>query len=585
MSKYNISEMYLRRLEEDAKRLGLDPSIYPEKFAACDKTRFRGLSLSNDTLVCPQALKEEDIPYVLSYLKSLPLITRLQIADTVFTGPVVAKIILALQTHTFRLVSCTIPDGMISLFLMLSHSLRYDTFTNLEIIGRCELGPRDTISLLNNSFLKTLYLANCTLIGKNLSALSSNSTITSLTVMKCGIDSKDVEYLLRNHVLKTLVLEDNPKIGDEGVRALSRHPTITSLSLFNCEIGPRGAYYLSKNQVLETLNLACNDANPPIGDDGAFSLSQSTVTSLSLACCKIGPKGLDSFSKNSVLKKLDISSNPQIVEGIGALGRLSATLTCLNLGSSEIGPAEAAYFLNCPALTTLELSRNPLRDEGVKLISQIPTLTDVNLKKCKISSKGAAFLKTSHLESLNLEYNPIGDEGADSLSNHPTLTRLNLKNCQLGDRGVIALARNSRLTELNVGSNNIIYWGAIALAFNQSIRKLELSANIIDPSALCFFLGNQALTCIIFQGSNLETNRFFDFLNHRNSSSLFQTQYPEKFRDQLKLSQCLPTTVLNEIICDYTRGEYPYSFGLFYHYKANLESDYQNHLLSGLCNN
>ncbi len=579
MSKYNISEMYLRRLGEDAKRLGLDPSIYPEKFAAWDKFR-----ISKDTLVC-HALKEEDIPYIFSYLKSLPVITRLQIADTVFTGPVVAKIILALETHTFNLSRCTIPDGMISHFLMLSHSLRYDTFTNLQIIdspGRCKLGPRDTISLLNNSFLKTLYLERCTLIGKNLSALSSYSTITSLTLYDCGIDSKDVAYLLRNHVLKTLVLDYNPKIGDEGVLALSLHPTITSLSLENCEIGPRGADYLSKNRVLETLNLACNDANPPIGDDGAFSLSQSTVTSLNLACCKIGPKGLDSFSKNSVLKNLDISSNHQIGEGIGALGGLSATLTCLNLGDSKIGPAEAAYFLNCPALTTLELFQNPLRDEGVKLISQIPTLTDVSLINCKISSKGAAFLKTSHLESLNLEYNPIGDEGADSLSNHPTLTRLNLNKCHLGDRGVIALARNSRLTELHVGSNNIVYWGAIALAFNQSIRKLELSADFIDPSALCFFLGNQALTFINVREPNLETNRFFDFLTRRNSSSLFQTHYPEEVREQL--SQLLPT-VLNEMIYDYTRGEYPYNFRLFRHYKANLESDYQNHLLSGLCNN
>ena len=584
MSKYNISEMYLRRLEEDAKRLGLDPSIYPEKFAAWDKKRFRAGSIFNYALVC-QALKAEDIPYVFSYLKSLPVITSLGIEDTVFTGPVVAKIILALETHTFNLSRCTIPDGMISHFLMLSHYLRYDTFTNLQIIGssvRCKLGPRDTISLLNNSFLKTLHLECCTLIGKNLSALSSNSTITSLTLMRCGIDSKDVEYLLRNHVLKTLVLDYNPKIGDEGVLALSLHPIITNLSLVDCEIGPRGADYLSKNRVLETLNLACNDANPPIGDDGAFSLSQSTVTSLILACCNIGPKGLDSFSKNSVLKKIDISSNPQIGEGIGALGGLSATLTCLNLRGSKIGPAEAAYFLNCPAITTLELNHNPLGDEGVKLISQIPTLTDVSLMSCKISSQGAAFLKTSHLESLNLGYNPIGDEGADSLSNHPNLTCLNLCNCQLSDRGVIALARNSRLTELDVSLNNIVYWGAIALAFNQSIRKLELSAKIIDPSALCFFLGNQALTFIKVRGSNLETNRFFDFLTHRNTR--FQTQYPEAVRKQLSERLPLPK-VLNEMIYDYTRGEYPYSFGLFHHYKANLESDYQNHLLSRLCNN
>ena len=454
MSKSLISETYVRRLKEDAKSLNLDPSVCQKKFAQWDIERFRG-STNTNILKCKN-FKRTDIPYIFSYLKSLPVITQLGIEDTEVNSTLLSAIIFVLQkTRTLGLIlaTCVIDDGVIS------HFLREYTLLELKII-RCQMGPQDTISLLNNSVLKTLELRVCTLMGKNLSALSSNSTITSLTLFHCRIDSKDVGFLSENRVLKTLDLEDNPEIGNEGVRVLSRHPTITSLSLNQCKISPQGAYFLSKNRVLKTLILNCNDANPPIGDEGAIALSSHpTVTSLDLNYCKIGPKGLDSFSKNRVLKELNLGSNPDIGKEISA-SWVNTTITSLDLSGSEIGPAEAAYFLNCPVLETLELFENPLGDEGADLLSRIPTLTALGLGRCQINSKGAIyFLNSNQLKSLTLQYNPIRDEGAESLSTHPALTRLNLSECQLSDGGAIALARNSRLTELDLQSNNIVYWG------------------------------------------------------------------------------------------------------------------------------
>ena len=60
--KYYVSEeAHQRRLEEDAKDLKLNPSIYKKKFAEWDSERY-WLGSKRDHLVCAQ-FKQEDIPY------------------------------------------------------------------------------------------------------------------------------------------------------------------------------------------------------------------------------------------------------------------------------------------------------------------------------------------------------------------------------------------------------------------------------------------------------------------------------------------------------------------------------------------
>lgn len=553
-----FSETYLPKLEEDAKTLKLDASIYKEKFAEWDAIR-----AGRNRFQC--TFNPADIPYVLCYLKSHPNFTSLELTGDIINLKII-EIFTALKTRPLILRDCMIADGIISYFL------KYYTFTELEIY-RCRMRLTDTVSLLNNSALKTFVLYNSPLAGINLHALSSNSTITSLTLRRCKIDSKKVGFLSKYHVLETLNLNENPQIRDEGAQALSLLPTVTSLSLAECNIGPKGADFLSKNSVLKTLVLSDN----PLRDKGAHSLSfQPTVTSLELSACKIGPNGANFLSKNPVLKTLNLGENPLKGKGIRALS-FCANLTSLDLTDSNIDVIKAVYFLNCLALKTLVLDYNPLGDEGADWISRISTVTDLSLIECKISSQGASyFLRNPHLEILNLGENPIRDEGADSLSNHPALTDLDLSQCSLGDRGATALARNSRFTKLTLSFNDIVYWGAIALAFNQSIQKLGLSAHKIDSFAIFYFLGNQTLK--EFEGSaHLETT-IFEFVTNRNS--LFQSQYPEAVKKEL--SEHFPE-VLTSIIQDYTKGEFPFSFQLFHDHRPRLGyRDNQDHLISEL---
>ncbi len=554
--KYYVSEeAYQRRLEEDAKDLKLNPSIYKKKFAEWDSGRF-WLGSKHDHLVCVQ-LKQEDIPYILSYLESHSNISHLMLIHCEVNSKIMAEFVSALKVPMI-LRYCTISDGE------LSHLLKHYPLTELEMM-KCVLGPTDTISLLNHSALKILDLSLCTLLGKNFLALS-NSTITSLDLSSSGIDSKDVGFLSNMHALKKLSLSGNPGIGDEGAYILSSHPTVTWLTLVNCGIGPKGAEYLQKNHLLTTLNLNCTSQ---IENEGVTALSShSTITELTLFMCNVGQTAADSLSKNRVLKTLNLSRNPLIKgEGVRAL-LLIATLTSLHLHSNNIGPAEAAYFLNCPALKDLNLSRNPLGDEGAECISRIPTLTELMLDDCKMSSKGAKyFLKTLHLESLDLKGNKIGDEGAEFLSTHPALTSLELPDCALGDRGAIALANNSHLIKLNLCNNNIVYWGAIALGLNQSIQFLGLPVEKVDLLALYSFLGNQALKCVhLGTRRDTQAKRLFDFVTSRNRSSLFQSPYPKEIKKEL-LNHLPP--VLTEIIRSYTPDEY-YSFKLFHDHEPHL---------------
>ena len=86
-----------------------------------------------------------------------------------------------------------------------------------------------------------------------------------------------------------------------------------------------------------------------------------------------------------------------------------------------------------------------MNDETARILSDHPTITDLELKGGRISSKGAEFFRENKIiKKLNLSSNPLGDEGACILSTL-SLSSLSLWGCGIGDKGATVLAGNPYL--------------------------------------------------------------------------------------------------------------------------------------------
>ena len=339
-------------------------------------------------------------------------------------------------------------------------------------------------------------------VNQGLVDLAHNQSLISLELPRLIDEKSNLAILEKNTYLKTLKLtgnDDQPVMVNNKVRILSNHSSVENFDFSRCVMNAEGISPFSKNHVLKSLNLL----DTHIGDDGADILStHPTLTRLNLSLCNISKAGVAVLMKNHVMRELILKVNPIDDEGARLLST-HPSLTKLNLFGCKITDKGAGFLMENHVLTDLNLEVNRLlSDVGARLLSTHRTLTCLNLAFCRIGLTGAAhFLQNTVLRSLNLSHifptqsasNILGNRLAVDFSKHPTLTKLSLKGCHIDDDGAIALASNTRLTWLNLMDNPIGFLGAIALARNESLKTLKVS--IADEKQLgwLFLLGNQNL--------------------------------------------------------------------------------------------
>jgi hypothetical protein len=108
---------------------------------------------------------------------------------------------------------------------------------------------------------------------------------------------------------------------------------------------------------------------------------------------------------------------------------------------------------NNSVLTHLNIKDNVIGDESVLALSGFPSLRNLNLEECSISSDGLQLLLTNNrsIESLNVAVNSIGDEGLDPdlLLGNTTLKVLNLSfNSQITSAAFMNLSLNRSIHTL-----------------------------------------------------------------------------------------------------------------------------------------
>ena len=211
-----------------------------------------------------------------------------------------------------------------------------------------------------------------------------------------------------------------------------------------------------------------------------LDIDQNNLSSKSVASIITG------LSHSSSLTTLDISTSHFSMASMDHLASVlkdhsKCTLTELHLRgcyiSSKGAVKLAAALCNNTKLKHLDLTNNPIGEhvEGVtavaKMLVENKTLTDLELQDCHISSEGAvelaaALCKNTKLKRLDLTNNPIGEHV----------------------EGVTAVAKmlveNKTLTDLELQDCHISSEGAVKLAAalckNSTLKHLDLRRNPIS---------------------------------------------------------------------------------------------------------
>ncbi|XP_076139100.1 NACHT, LRR and PYD domains-containing protein 3-like isoform X2 [Alosa pseudoharengus] len=188
-------------------------------------------------------------------------------------------------------------------------------------------------------------------------------------------------------------------------------------------------------------------------------------------------------SKNSLLKELDLSSNPLRDSGVRLLSvglnhtncRLE-TLRLVGCGLTEESCKVLTSALQSEhsLLKELDLSSNPLGDSGVRFLSvglkhTNCRLETLRLADCKITHNSCEIVasvlqSTNSLIKLDLGENDLGDSGVKLLSNglsspHCKLQTLRLADCKLTDKSYEMVASvlqlSNSLLQLNLSDNDL----------------------------------------------------------------------------------------------------------------------------------
>jgi hypothetical protein len=243
---------------------------------------------------------------------------------------------------------------------------------SLLALARCIDSDSGRSGLPSQRILKSVPLVlqpalanNCAEILSDLSQGLRNSYFRS------GVALKDADEINLSNTRPYLTLFDTIQVHYFG----SANVSLKRLILKSCGLDATSIRPLAGMDRLEELDVSWN---PKVGKDGAEFLlessSFSSLTSLSLAGCNLGPSGAANLSEllllagSAPLKRLDLGFNdlgPKGAQSLSKVLALSTTLEWLGLRMNGLGPAgaralSAGLLRNCGSLKVVEVADNRL---------------------------------------------------------------------------------------------------------------------------------------------------------------------------------------------------------------------------------
>lgn len=214
--------------------------------------------------------------------------------------------------------------------------------------------------------------------------------------------------------------------------------------------------------------------------DRAFQGLENSLTSLSLPDNKLSEVPSQALQRLTSLRQLDLSSN-------------------------RIKEIPSRAFYNLP-LNTLKLADNPAVIADGALAGLEDSLKNLNLKGTGQERVPQAVSKLTALAFLDLAQNKIADIAPEHLSNMHTLTALNLERNRILKIGHDSFAGvNDTLSSLSLLNNLLVEFPAQALATLTELRVLDLGFNGIRSLPPNAFWNNPFLTLLALDGNPIST--------------------------------------------------------------------------------
>jgi hypothetical protein len=289
----------------------------------------------------------------------------------------------------------------------LGHLRNRSCLHKLEVRLAPEVTDEGLGHLAVHTELKELVLRGCQVTGRGLRHLGALNALELLELSGSvyggsAVTDEGLAYLHLFPNLRTLSLEEGPKVTDASLIHIAGLTNLHTLYLSRCSVTDKGLARLSVLTALRDLDIS----GCPVTDDGlAYLRNLSKLRELRLAQSEyqhplvgkragITDEGLKQLADLTDLEELGLFQCQVTGKGLSHLRRMS-NLRCLDLSG-------------CKSVT----------DEGLVHLSSLTQLTHLYLTGCSLTDSGLIHLrKLSRLQVLNLdECDAITDQGLQSLS-------------------------------------------------------------------------------------------------------------------------------------------------------------------------
>lgn len=183
---------------------------------------------------------------------------------------------------------------------------------------------------------------------------------------------------------------------------------------------------------------------------------------------------------------------PQVIQQLEERG---VVLTKDQTGRVTKADARNAHFTDAdiPLLTdlshlqSLNLDSAPITDAAIATLKSIPSLTELNLRRCAQLTDACAPLIAAlpKLERLQLHFTLLTNDAVQGLADCQQLRLLDLRGCKrINDAGVAHLATLTKLVDLKLSNYDITSASLKSLSGLSQLRALSLEGCSVDDSGL-----------------------------------------------------------------------------------------------------